>query len=105
MVNPFILNMAEHNENQLIVNNDSTRLPNKVIAWMVGLICTFLCYFIVNLNKNVEELLVKVIKVEARIEGYDALTKRVELLEIRMNTDNATKAYMYDNDLGQKQHK
>ena len=91
--------MGEHNETTFEVNTNSSRVPNGVLAWVVGLVCTFLCYFIINLNKNVEELLVKVITVEARIEGYNTLAKRVELLEIRMNTINAGKAYMYDAEL------
>jgi len=98
--------MAEHNnDNQLIVNNDSTRLPNKVIAWLLGLICTFVCYFIVNLNRNVEELLIKVIKMETHVEGYNNLSKRVELLEVRINTMNASKAFMYEEQQDQKPNK
>ena len=97
--------MVEHNDNHFEVNNDSTRLPNKMIAWLVGIICTFVCYFIVNLNKNVEELMVKVIKMEAHVEGYNNLAKRVELLEVRINTMNASKAFMYEEQQDQKPNK
>jgi hypothetical protein len=88
--------MAEHNETQFVVNSSSSRLPNSVIGWVAASFCGVLGFFIMNLNRNVEELLLKVNTVEIRLEGYNSLAKRVELLEMRMTTSNASKAFLYD---------
>jgi len=94
--------MAEHNETHLEVNSTSSRLPNTLIGWLGASLIGVIGYFIMNLNHNVEQLLIKVNTVEIRLENYDRLAKRVELMELRATTSNASKAFLYDQELNDK---